>query len=234
MIPIRKLRPDEIDCRVASVTEGKGCSILLYKDARVDQNILDELFGQFGWKRSHQQIGDRLYCTVSIKDPDTGEWIDKQDVGTESFTEPEKGQASDSFKRACFNWGIGRELYTAPFIWIPDGKCTIRKGRNGKPAVYDRFTVKDIGYSGSIITRLEIINMSMNRITVFSYGKDKRDPKDIPVKDAHITAIKANLKKAGISESVLLKHYGKKALTDLSMADVHDMNGRWQEMRNWT
>lgn len=244
MITIRKLRPDEIDCRVASVTEGKGCSILLYKDARVDQNILDELFGQFGWKRSHQQIGDRLYCTVSIKDLDTGEWIDKQDVGTESFTEPEKGQASDSFKRACFNWGIGRELYTAPFIWIPEGKCTIKKGRNGKPAVYDRFMVKDIGYSGSIITRLEIINQSKNNVTVFSFDKDaKKAEKEKPsakkenggqLPDVYVTAIKANLKKGSIDEIAFLKHYGKKAFKDLSMDDIHDMKGRsYEEMRNW-
>jgi hypothetical protein len=101
----RKLRANEIEARVATVN-ASGCSLLLYKDARVDQKLLDETVGVFGWKRSHELIGDRLYCTVSIKDPDTGEWVSKQDVGTESYTEKEKGQASDSFKRACFNWGM--------------------------------------------------------------------------------------------------------------------------------
>lgn len=101
----RMLKADEIDVRIATI-KPEGATLLLYKDARVDQNILDESFGVFGWKRSHELIGDRLYCTVSIKDPDTGEWISKQDVGTESYTEKEKGQASDSFKRACFNWGM--------------------------------------------------------------------------------------------------------------------------------
>lgn len=101
----RLLRADEIECRVSTVKKN-GCSLLLYKDARCDQNILDETFGIFGWERSHQLIGDRLYCTVSVRNPDTGEWIRKQDVGTESYTEKEKGQASDSFKRACFNLGI--------------------------------------------------------------------------------------------------------------------------------
>jgi hypothetical protein len=122
---IRLLRADEIECRIAMINE-KGLSLLLYKDARVDQKILDETFGIFGWKRSHQCIDGNLYCTVEILDKDSGEWIAKQDVGTMSCSEKEKGQASDSFKRACFNWGIGRELYTAPFIWIPAGKADMK------------------------------------------------------------------------------------------------------------
>ena len=117
---IRLLKADEIECRVSMINE-KGLSLLLYKDARVDQKILDETFGAFGWKRSHQCIDGNLYCTVEIYDRESGEWISKQDVGTTGYTEKEKSQASDSFKRACFNWGIGRELYTAPFIWIPKG-----------------------------------------------------------------------------------------------------------------
>ena len=103
---IRLLRADEIECRIAVLNE-KGLSLLLYKDARVDQKILDETFGVFGWKRSHQCIDGNLYCTVEIRDKETGEWIAKQDVGTTNYAEKEKSQASDSFKRACFNWGIG-------------------------------------------------------------------------------------------------------------------------------
>ena len=119
MIPIRKLNASEIECRVAQCGKSKNgawCSILLYKDARVDMKILDEVYGPLGWQREHSLIGDRLYCTISIWDAEKGVWIKKQDVGTESYTEKEKGQASDAFKRACFNWGIGRELYTAPKI----------------------------------------------------------------------------------------------------------------------
>ena len=112
----RYLTADEIECRVATVSE-KGCSLLLYKDARCDMNILDETFGPMNWRRSHTR--DNANCIVSIWDDEKQQWIDKEDTGTESFTEKEKGLASDSFKRACFNWGIGRELYTAPFIWIP-------------------------------------------------------------------------------------------------------------------
>ena len=125
-ISIRLLGADEIECRVGQCGKtAKGaawCSILLYKDARCDQRILDELFGIFGWQKDYQTINGNLYCTVKVKDPDTGEWICKQDVGTESNTEAVKGCASDSFKRACFNLGIGRELYTAPKIFITLGE----------------------------------------------------------------------------------------------------------------
>ena len=107
---IRLLKAEEIECRIATINE-TGLSLLLYKDARVDQRVLDDAFGVFGWKRSHQSIDGNLYCTVSILNRETGEWISKQDVGTMSYSEKEKGQASDSFKRACFNIGVGRELY---------------------------------------------------------------------------------------------------------------------------
>ena len=122
MNPIRLLRADEIECRVSTINE-KGLSLLLYKDARVDQRILDETFTPLGWQRTHQSIDGNLYCTVEIWDDAKKQWIAKQDVGTMSYTEKEKGQASDSFKRACFNIGIGRELYTAPdFIWVTGTK----------------------------------------------------------------------------------------------------------------
>ena len=124
------LRADEIECRASLVSE-KGLSLLLYKDARVDQRILDETFGIFGWKRSHQCINDKLYCTVEIYNKETGKWVAKQDVGTNGEQQKEKSQASDSFKRACFNWGIGRELYSAPFIWVPASKTEIQK-KGGK------------------------------------------------------------------------------------------------------
>lgn len=135
---IRLLRADEIECRVGTFKDGKGLSLLLYKDARVDMNILDETFGSNNWQRHHEVINGNLFCNVGVRierENGFGEWVWKQDVGTESYTEKEKGQASDSFKRACFNWGIGRELYTAPFIWINETNK------------YTKFEVKDIGYN---------------------------------------------------------------------------------------
>lgn len=143
---IRLLKANEIECRVSAINE-KGLSLLLYKDARADQRILDETFGIFGWKRSHQSIEGNLYCTVEIYDKESSSWVSKQDVGTAGMAEKEKSQASDSFKRACFNWGIGRELYTAPFIWIGAGKAEIQK-RGDRYYCNDRFSVDVIGYNG--------------------------------------------------------------------------------------
>ena len=159
---IRLLKADEIECRVAVIKES-GLSLLLYKDARVDQKILDETFGIFGWKRSHQCIDGNLYCTVEIYDKESGEWVAKQDVGTTGYTEKEKSQASDSFKRACFNWGIGRELYTAPFIWISAGKAEImyKEDQNKVKRFYcnDRFSVSSIRYNDDReISALVIVN----------------------------------------------------------------------------
>lgn len=181
----RLLEANEIDVRVAAFKEANGdkpagCSLLLYKDARVDQNILDEAFGIFGWKRSHQLLGDRLYCTVEIRDPNTGEWIAKQDVGTESNEEKEKGQASDSFKRACFNLGIGRELYTAPFIWLNEGQFKTAKGKNGKSTTYDKFAVSEIGYTDNVISKLVIVNKSMGNRIVFQMGEDMKPLPTLP------------------------------------------------------
>lgn len=124
-LSFRKLKETEIDVRVATVT-AKGVSLLLYKDARCDMNILDETVGPYNWKREHTR--DNANCIVSIYDSEKKEWVSKEDTGTESFTEKEKGLASDSFKRACFNWGIGRELYTAPFIWISADKTECVQG----------------------------------------------------------------------------------------------------------
>ena len=135
---IRLLKANEIECRIGTFKEGKGISLLLYKDARVDMRILDEVFGFDGWERDHQLIDCKLFCTVKVWSEKRNCWISKQDVGTESNTEKEKGQVSDSFKRACFNLGIGRELYTSPFIWIPSSMGYTK---------YEKFEVKEIGYN---------------------------------------------------------------------------------------
>lgn len=112
----RNLEASEIDVRIAFVKEGQYIQLLLYKDARCDMNILDECVGALNWKRKHTR--ENKNCIVSIWDDTKQQWISKEDTGVESNTESEKGLASDSFKRACFNWGIGRELYTAPDIRI--------------------------------------------------------------------------------------------------------------------
>ena len=161
----RDLTADEIECRVAQATE-KGVSLLLYKDARCDQNILDETVGAFGWMRQHTR--DNANCIVSIWDEKKGQWILKEDTGTESNTEKEKGLASDSFKRACFNWGIGRELYTAPFIWINPEGCTALKQDRDKWKCYDKFEVQKIIIENKKIVALAIMN-SKTRKNVYQW-----------------------------------------------------------------
>lgn len=152
MADIRLLTASDIECRAQQVDKAfKWCSLLLYKNARVDMQILDETFGRFGWQRTHEIINGRLYCTVSIYDNDKKQWVSKQDVGTESNTEAEKGQASDAFKRACFNIGIGRELYTSPKIFVTLFPEDIRNNK-----LYTKFEVSNIGYNGNAINFLRI------------------------------------------------------------------------------
>ena len=161
MEEIRLLTKEDIEVRVAQTLAGNNkvrVNLLLYKNARVDMKILDELFTPMGWKRTHKLIGDRLYCCVEVYNPETKEWICKEDVGVESNTEAEKGQASDSFKRACVNWGIGRELYTAPKITIELNENEYTKDQNSRIKVWAYFSVKSIGYDSKTrtITSLEI------------------------------------------------------------------------------
>ena len=107
---------DQVDFRVQSINKGGYVTVLVYKDARVDMDRLDAVYGVHGWQRHHTR--DNHNCIVSVWDSDKKQWIEKEDVGSESSTEKDKGLASDSFKRACVNLGIGRELYAYPNISI--------------------------------------------------------------------------------------------------------------------
>ena len=153
----RDLTADDIEVRVQSVKQN-GLILLLYKNARVDMAILDETVGPENWQREHYECKGNLFCRVGINFTATAtpNWVWKSDCGVESNTEAQKGEASDSFKRACFNWGIGRELYTAPFIWVPASKCNISNGK-----CYDRFAVEKIAVENKKIVGLSIINTSI-------------------------------------------------------------------------
>lgn len=174
MIKFRMLNASEIECRISTV-KPSGITLLLYKDARCDMNILDETVGPENWQRTHELINGNLFCNVGLnvnykQEQAAPVWVWKQDVGTESYTEKEKGQASDSFKRACFNWGIGRELYTAPFIWIPSDKCNLepteRKDSRGNPifACEDRFYVSEIHCESKKIVSLSVRERKKNQV----------------------------------------------------------------------
>lgn len=173
MLKFRDLKADEIEARVQSIKQKDGIPtgavLLLYKNARVDMNILDETVGPQNWQREHYECKGNLFCRVGIRtclkdDAAVAEWVYKSDCGTESNTEAQKGEASDSFKRACFNWGIGRELYTSPFIWIPADKMKIydtrRKDKYGNPvfATNDCFSVEKIIIEDKQIKALAIRN----------------------------------------------------------------------------
>lgn len=154
MKEIPLLTANDVECRIKKITN-EGAVLLLYKTARVDMRILDEVYGSMNWQRHHEVINNNLFCTISVWDSEKSQWISKQDVGTESNTEAEKGQASDAFKRAGFAWGIGRELYDAPFIWI-----------SGKVSKYDRFHVTDIQYDRE--------KQAFTRLTIFDdKGKER-------------------------------------------------------------
>lgn len=220
----RKLRADEIDCRVAMIRDN-GLSLLLYKDARVDMRILDETVGADRWNRSHTLINGNLFCSVGIYIPERGEWVYKQDVGVESNTEKEKGQASDSFKRACFNWGIGRELYSAPFIWINSGDYETTKKSNGSPACKDSFAVAEIGYDDrGDINRLIIRNVNKKK-TVYTFPqkreREKQEREDDEKTDL-IGDIRDMLREKGYKETA-------PPLEERTLADLNDYFRRLKE-----
>lgn len=173
---IRCLKPEEIEIRVQQVTE-KGAQLLLYKDSRCDKRILDETFGIFGWEDRYEEIKGNLFCTISIYDDKKQQWVDKCDCGTESFSEKEKGEASDAFKRAGFNVGIGRELYTRIFYFanVPTKKND--KGKYDLVNKYEKFTVVEISTNEETekIEKIKIADSKGN--IVFSYGYTTTLPK---------------------------------------------------------
>ena len=166
MKPFRSLTAAEVECRVATCSD-KGVSLLLYKDARCDMKILDETVGAENWQRKHDVVNGNLFCTVSIWDAEKKMWISKQDVGIESNAEKEKGQASDSFKRACVNWGIGRELYTAPFIWISADKINMSQEK-GRWTTREKFFVTEMKVEDGKITLLSIASAKTKK-EVYSF-----------------------------------------------------------------
>ena len=239
----RLLRPDEIEVRVGTINE-KGATLLLYKDARVDMNILDES-GEV-WKREHFSVNNNLFCRVSIYNQKLGVWVEREDVGVESNTEATKGEASDSFKRACFNWGIGRELYTAPFVWVGANLIstydTGRKDKYGKPilSTRDKFSVKTIGYDEDrrVITSLEIVNDKTNQ-TVFTYGlKVERQPvKQASGADQEILArakrtINTELEKAGYDTAPAKMAFIKSVLKKDTISTLNDADAVMDQLEN--
>lgn len=169
MDKIRLLKAEEVECRVQQVTAKNGAILLLYKDARVDMRILDETFGPMNWQRRHDR--DNANCIISVWDKEKEQWIEKEDTGTESQTEAAKGLASDSFKRAGFNWGIGRELYDAPFIFVPLAENEITKNSKGKNTTYTKFSVAEMEYSKELRRFITLKIVDNKGVVRFELGK---------------------------------------------------------------
>ena len=200
----RLLKADEIECRIAQISKTKPCvSLLLYKTARTDAKLLDETVGPMFWDCDYKVVDGTLYCGIGIiKD---GTRVEKWDAGTESYTEKEKGRASDAFKRAGFKWGIGRELYSAPNIWV---KANVIDN-NGRRTTYDKFFVSKIDYddNGEIDT-LVILNQDGQE--VYSMGKLKHVPAE--------STLKAKLEIVGVKDikKFCQKEYGHEELEQFS------------------
>lgn len=173
-LEIRLLTADDIDVKVKQVTE-KGAVLLLYKNARVDMRILDDTFGSMNWQDDYREIKGNLYCGIGIRESEEKPFVWKWDCGIESREDEEgnqkKGEASDSFKRAGFKWGIGRELYTAPFVFAKVD--TIKDGNKFKLAnPFEKFSVKSIDYVARKISKLVIVN-SKNEV-IYTLNSEKQ------------------------------------------------------------
>lgn len=214
-LTFRELRADEIQVRVA-MAKPNGVSLLLYKDARCDMNILNETVGKWNWQRKHYECKGNLFCSVGIRHGD--EWIWKDDCGAESYTEKEKGESSDSFKRACFNWGLGIALYSAPFIWVKSDDCNITTGTNGKSTCNDHFIVKHIAYENGVITQLCIYDEKTKKDCFkFGYARAQAAPKGQLKKDVERLTQLAESK--GVAIEKLCHKYKVTSLAELSDVD---------------
>lgn len=235
-LEFRKLTADEIDCRISTCSQ-YGVGLLLYKDARCDQNILDEKVGAMNWQRHHSR--DNANCIVSIWDEDKKQWIEKEDTGTESFTEKEKGLASDSFKRACFNWGIGRELYTAPnmFVFKKDLKTLEETEWQGKKkwTCKDSFKVTAIEYIGDKIVYVKILNLKTNN--EIEFGTPEQETKEIEkvanskISEVKIKALLARSENEGVRIDKIMSLYKVNSLADLSETQFQHINENWEKIK---
>jgi len=226
----RGLKADEIDVRVGTVG-AKGVTLLLYKDARCDMNILDEVYGTENWQRDHKQVKDNMFCGIGIYNDKIKQWIWKWDCGTESNTEKEKGEASDSFKRACFNLGIGRELYTGGFIFVScattETAAGSKKYKLSNPFEFSGIGVTSVTYSEKEnkreITGLEISDKAGK--VIFKKGSKpqvvKEPAKEVDgnqiINEEQADAIKELAERTDTDVSVMCKYYNIKSLEELTL-----------------
>lgn len=240
----RALKPDEIEVRVDRLTE-YGVALLLYKNARIDMALLDEVVGEEYWQRDHKKIKENMYAGVGIYSQKLGEWVWKWDCGIESQASKEKGEASDSFKRACSCWGIGRELYSAPDIFI---SCKMTKNDKGKWEPTPKNAFNDM-YVGNI-TYKEIDNrreidqlaiMDKKGTVIWSnmgkpakpidpkYEEKKRDPNS-KIDAKELTALQLRIKGLSYTEKVICEAYGLEKMSDMTITQLTTCNERLNDI----
>ncbi len=236
-LKFRNLRADEIEVRVQSITQ-YGVGLLLYKDARVDMNMLDEVVGPGNWTRKHTR--DNANCIVGIWDEDKGMFIEKEDVGSESNVEKQKGLASDSFKRACTNWGIGRELYTAPDMFIRPENLKSHKSDGNRWSCRDRFKVAEIEYDKETnrIKYVKIRNLSNGAEITFNQDtsvieniedrkqkmKEQTEAMEKTVSlatEGQVAEIKKLIQEKGVNLKDVLSRYNVIAFSDMTSIDAN-------------
>jgi len=245
---MRTLKATEIELKVQMITKTSkgsvGCLLVPYKDARVDMKLLDETYGEKNWQRTHEEISNSLFCNIDVWDNEKKQWVRKQDVGVESFTEKEKGEASDSFKRAGVNWGIGRELYTSPFIWIPlnENEYTVKEKNEKETLTLKKninFTVHSIAYTlDREIMAIKIMDQDQKiryELTEEQYWAD-REGRNISKEraskeqiEALEKAIKDNLE--FLSVDMVTEAYGVKTLSDLTKGQAKGAMNQIDHMR---
>ena len=221
----RFLEADEIECRVAQCSD-KGVQLLLYKTARTDAALLDEVYPD-AWQNDFKVIDGKMYGGIGIKV--NSEWLWRWDCGTESNMEAEKGEASDAFKRAGFKWGIGAELYSSPFIWVKPDACKIIPADNGRGfKCFDRFKVTGIDYDANgRISFLAIDNVSRH-CAAFLYGETKHVKESVqegvqekPTANGLRQQILAIAPKKGVDITKIVKaDYKGKKWEDLNVDDL--------------
>jgi len=203
----RLLKADEIEVKIKKIT-AKGVTVLLYKTARTDMQLLDETVGNMYWETDYKVVKDNLYCGIGIYDKEREQFVWKWDCGTESRQDGEgnekKGEASDAFKRAGFKWGIGRELYTAPKMIFLKVETETKNGKYHLKNNFQTFTVKEITYENNEIKKLIIVD---NKGAIL-YG-DKKQAK------ASVKTIDADLQTMGI-KAIDVAHYFEVALNELT------------------
>lgn len=223
----RFLEAEEIECRVAQCSD-KGVQLLLYKTARTDAALLDEVYPD-AWQNDFKVIDGKMYGGIGIKV--SGEWLWRWDCGTESNMEAEKGEASDAFKRAGFKWGIGAELYTSPFIWVKPDACKLVPQNNGSVKCYDRFKVAGIDYDeNGRISFLAIDNVSKH-CAAFLFGDTKRVKESVkegvqeePTANALRQQILAIAPKKGVEITKIVKaDYHGKTWEELTIKDLTEI-----------